>query len=569
MASIAIGQKIHGQFRADAFIASGGMGAVYRVWDLQRNVPLAMKVLHADLAEDPALLSSFRREARALSKLAHPNIVPFYGLYEEAGSYFLLERFIEGQTLKDILRERAGQPLTAAEMLPYLKALCSALGYAHANGLVHCDVKPGNVIVEKSGTIYLTDFGVARHAESTTTTFAGAGTPAYMAPEQIRSEAVTAETDIYSLGVLLYELLTGQRPFRGEGTGSASGGTAGERIRQAHLKQAAADPRSVNAQVGEEMARVILVCLAKEGEQRWANTEELFRRACAAAGVRPDAVPAQTTPLQMAETHWPAQNESPAANNAAGLPPKLAPTRAKGLLPALVVGALLIIALTGYIAVQGKNSQNGPGSSQANRSSATVAEIALPPAQSTPAPGEDAQQKQLAEQLQATGTAIALQQTRMRLTMDAPSSTPFPTEAPTVTEAPTAMPPTAAPAPTNPPSSANQWGSISDVSFSTHDVYCSQHDALTITVSMTRVDSITFYYRLQHMVTNAVLSGDDWLIIVHLTRNSDNTARAATLTSGVDFPCPPAHAYMVWQIVADDGSYRTGRQDKPIINIYP
>jgi hypothetical protein len=104
---------------------------------------------------------------------------------------------------------------------------------------------------------------------------------------------------------------------------------------------------------------------------------------------------------------------------------------------------------------------------------------------------------------------------------------------------------------------------------SPQDIYCSRHDALTITMAMSQPDSITFYYRLQHAVTNEVLSGDQWLIVVHLTRNSDNTERSATIVAGQDFLCPSAHAYLVWQIVADDGSYRTGRQDRPIVNIFP
>ena len=207
-----IGTILLNQFRVDAFIAAGGMGAVYRVQDLRRNVPLAMKILHADLAEDPSIFKRFRREANALKKLAHPNIVTCYGLEQTPDFAFLLEAYIDGPTLKDIMRYRGGMPFPIPEALAYLKALGAALGYAHANGVVHCDIKPGNVILDRGGAIYLTDFGIARHAESTTTTLATAGTPAYMAPEQIRGEAVTPATDVYALGVLLFELLTGQRP---------------------------------------------------------------------------------------------------------------------------------------------------------------------------------------------------------------------------------------------------------------------------------------------------------------------------------------------------------------------
>jgi len=203
-----IGQIFLNQFRVEAFIASGGMGAVYRVTDLKRNCPLAMKVLHADLADDPSVFKRFEREAQALQKLRHPNIVPFYGLFQSQGQPFLLEEFIEGNSLQGILRERNGQPLPVEETIIYMKGLCAALHYAHANKVVHCDVKPGNVLVNRQGNIFLADFGIAKFIDATTTmTMGGAGTPAYMAPEQIAGRSVAPATDIYALGVMLFEML--------------------------------------------------------------------------------------------------------------------------------------------------------------------------------------------------------------------------------------------------------------------------------------------------------------------------------------------------------------------------
>ncbi len=178
----------------------------------------------------------FKGEANAFKKLTHSNIVPVYGLYQTTDFAFLLERYVDGPSLKDILRKRQGAPLQVDEVSIYLKALCAALGYAHANGMVHCDVKPGTVMIDQGGNVYLTDFGIARHSDSTTTTLATVGTAAYMAPEQIRGEPVSPATDIYALGVMLYEMLTGQRPFKGDEKGTdSSGATANERIRYAHL----------------------------------------------------------------------------------------------------------------------------------------------------------------------------------------------------------------------------------------------------------------------------------------------------------------------------------------------
>jgi eukaryotic-like serine/threonine-protein kinase len=364
MPSISIGQRICHQFRVDAFIASGGMGAVYRVWDLQRNVPLAMKVLHADLAEEPVMLSSFRREARSLQKLAHPNIVPFYGLYEEEDGYFLLERFIEGQTLKEILRKRGGRPLTPAEALPFLKTLSSALGYAHANGLVHCDIKPGNVMVEQNGTIYLTDFGVARHSQSTTTTFAGAGTPAYMAPEQIRSDAVMPETDIYSLGVMLYELLTGQRPFTGNENGAGNtNATSGERIRQAHLQLTPPDPCRINPALPSGLAQVLLTALQKSPQRRFHSMSELFSAACSAAGYRESDIPSVSMLREVkTDNHGPVTPpDAHISNHGPVIPGPAGDGRRKKMAWVIIAGAAVFIFILILATRPGGGSHNTPG----------------------------------------------------------------------------------------------------------------------------------------------------------------------------------------------------------------
>ena len=286
-----VGQVLLNQYRVDAFIASGGMGAVFRVWDLKRNVPLAMKVLHADLAEDPSIFKRFQREANALKKLTHPNIVPFYGLHHTQDFTFILEAYVDGPTLKDVLRARNGKPLPVSEALTYLRALSAALGYAHVHGVVHCDVKPGNVIIDRGGQIYLTDFGIARHAESTTTTLGAAGTPAYMAPEQIRGEAVSPATDVYALGVLLFEMLTGQRPFRGDEKGTESAGaTANERTRYAHLHLPPPDARLLNLSIPEGLAQVIQKALAKDHQARYSDIITFYKAVLQATTISPEQV---------------------------------------------------------------------------------------------------------------------------------------------------------------------------------------------------------------------------------------------------------------------------------------
>jgi len=288
--AIGLNQTLLNRYRIDAFIASGGMGAVYRVWDEQRNVSLALKVLHDDLVDDPALVKSFMREARALERLRHPNIVPFYGAKESQDRVFLLAHFINGPTLKRILK---ATKFSILDSLTVLKALCAALGFAHRNNVVHCDVKPGNIMVDSGGNLYLTDFGIARHAESTRTTFGGAvGTAYYMAPEQFLEEQVTAATDVYALGVLLFEMLAGKKPFTGaEVGGDTDRTTRRQRIIHAHLKLPTPDPRSINPSIPENLAIVVLKALAKRPQDRYQSTTEFFSMVCEATGIAVEAVP--------------------------------------------------------------------------------------------------------------------------------------------------------------------------------------------------------------------------------------------------------------------------------------
>jgi serine/threonine protein kinase len=287
-----IGQTLLNQFRIDSFVASGGMGAVYRVWDIKRNVPLAMKVLHPELADDPVMFKRFQREARALSQLAHPNIVPFYGLYQHNDLIFLLQQYVDGPSLKEVLRQRKNQGLPTQEAFACLQALCSALGYTHALGLVHCDIKPGNVLVDRSGIVYLTDFGIVRYSEGTTTTLVSAGTPAYMAPEQILGKPVSPATDVYALGLLAFELLTGRRPFTGEEVVSKKELTLNERLRLAHLRINPPSPSTINASLPESLSNVILRSLSKRPGNRFANAGEFW---LAMQSVIREPIPARVT----------------------------------------------------------------------------------------------------------------------------------------------------------------------------------------------------------------------------------------------------------------------------------
>lgn len=363
MSSSIVGQIIANQFRVDTFISAGGMGSVFRVWDLKRNVPLAMKVLHPDLAEDQIIFERFKREARALRKLEHPNIVPFYGLYETSSLIFLLQRFIDGPTLKEVLAQRSGSTFSDEDVLCVMKALCSAVGYAHNNNVIHCDIKSANVMVDRGGHVYLSDFGIARHAESDVTAMPGAGTPAYMAPEQILSKTVTKQTDIYAIGVLLFELLTGVRPFRGsENPREQTGNTANERIRYAHLNLPAPDPRQFNPAISPSVSAVVLKALEKDPNARFSSCQDLFLTLCEVFDTVPELIPDQLnrifhTPIP--EVQQPSQKSvpttSPLSNNIGSSPQNFpqnhrAPVK-KWIFPVLMgvivmlIGALIIPSL--------------------------------------------------------------------------------------------------------------------------------------------------------------------------------------------------------------------------------
>lgn len=308
-----IGETLLNQFRIDRFIAAGGMATIYRVWDLKRSVPLAMKVLHPEYASDPSLMARFEREAQSLQMLVHPHIVPFYGLYRAGDITFLLERYIDGPSLDEVLRwhgrdrhresgeaglgatkisESGGWSLPLVEALVYFKGVFTSLGYAHAQGIIHCDVKPGNVLVDQGGHVYLTDFGIARYMDTAVTTSSGLGTPLYMAPEQILGERLSARTDIYALGVLLFELLTGARPFTGDtGVPPEVGENPSDRIRYQQIYVPPPDPRSLNPQIPERLAQVVLRALAKDPEQRYPSVQAMADEIAAAVAARFETLP--------------------------------------------------------------------------------------------------------------------------------------------------------------------------------------------------------------------------------------------------------------------------------------
>ena len=199
-------------------IGGGGMADVYKAHDTILDRMVAVKILHAQLANDEEFLEKFRLEAKGAARLSHPNIVGIYDVGHDAGKYFIVREYIAGETLKKRV-QREGR-LSVEESLRIAKEIARALREAHANNLVHCDIKPHNILVTADGRVKVADFGIARAVTSSTMTYNGniVGSVHYFSPEQAKGTKITPKSDIYSLGVVLYEMLTGELPFTGETT---------------------------------------------------------------------------------------------------------------------------------------------------------------------------------------------------------------------------------------------------------------------------------------------------------------------------------------------------------------
>lgn len=288
-----------GRYELRSRIGIGGMAKVYRALDRQLGREVAVKVLDPELAADPAFVERFQREARAAAALSHPNIVRLYDLAAVDDTYYLVMEYIAGSNLKEVLRQRG--PLPELEALDLAAHIAGALEAAHQQGIVHRDVKPHNVLLDENGQARVADFGLARpaSAEQLTPGPVVLGTPRYMSPEQAQGQPADGRSDLYSLGVVLYELLTGQVPFTGETAVAVS---------LQHVRDEPRRPSLARPAISPLTDTLVLKALAKDPAQRYQRAEDMraaleqLRRQLVAESLAPTHRIRPVAPIEVQET---------------------------------------------------------------------------------------------------------------------------------------------------------------------------------------------------------------------------------------------------------------------------
>jgi serine/threonine protein kinase/tetratricopeptide (TPR) repeat protein len=261
------GTTFAGRYEIIEELGKGGMGKVYRVVDKKLNEEVAMKLVKPEIASDKKTLERFSNELKLARKIVHKNVARMFDLNEEKGTHYITMEYVRGEDLKRLIR-KIGQ-LSTGQVIPIAKQICEGLAEAHRLGVVHRDLKPQNIMVDEEGNARIMDFGIARSLKAKGITGAGVmiGTPEYMSLEQVEGKEVDQRSDIYSLGVILYEMVTGKVPFEGDTPFT---------IGMKHKSEIPKDPKALNAQIPEDLNRLILKCLEKDKETRYQNTAEII-----------------------------------------------------------------------------------------------------------------------------------------------------------------------------------------------------------------------------------------------------------------------------------------------------
>ncbi|MGM7681749.1 Stk1 family PASTA domain-containing Ser/Thr kinase [Cytobacillus sp. Hm23] len=261
-----IGKRLNDRYDIVEVVGGGGMANVYLAKDMILDREVAIKVLRLDFSHDEEFIRRFRREAQAATSLAHPNIVTIYDVGEEDNIYYIVMEYVRGKTLKQYIQAYA--PLSVQETLNIMEQLTSAISHAHQNQIVHRDIKPQNILVNNNGTVKITDFGIAMALSSTTITHTNSvlGSVHYLSPEQARGGLANNKSDIYSLGIVMFELLTGEIPFSGESVVS---------IALKHLQSETPSPKRWNPDIPQSVENIILKSTAKDTLHRYDSVDDM------------------------------------------------------------------------------------------------------------------------------------------------------------------------------------------------------------------------------------------------------------------------------------------------------
>lgn len=262
------GKKLGGRYEIDSRVGGGGMAMVYKARDVLLNRFVAIKVLNESLSNDSEFIRRFSREAQAAASLSHPNVVNVYDVGRDGYSHYIVMELVEGPTLKEYIQDNG--PLPVEEAAAIVVQICEGLAHAHDNQIVHRDIKPHNILLGSKGRVKVTDFGIARAASSSTITQKGSvmGSVHYFSPEQARGGAIGEKSDIYSLGVVLYEMITGELPFDGDSAIS---------IALKHLQEPVEDPRKYNPDLSDEFTNIILKALEKDPAERFSSSRAMMQ----------------------------------------------------------------------------------------------------------------------------------------------------------------------------------------------------------------------------------------------------------------------------------------------------
>jgi serine/threonine protein kinase len=260
------GSTFAGRYQIVEELGRGGMGNVYKAQDTEIKEKIALKLIKPEISSDKKTIERFQNELKLARKISHRNVCRMHDLGKSEGNYFITMEYVDGENLKGMIR-MMGQ-LSSGKAISIAKQVCEGLSEAHRIGVVHRDLKPSNIMIDKDGNAKIMDFGIARSLTGKGITGVGVmiGTPEYMSPEQVESKEIDQRSDIYSLGVILYEMVTGQVPFEGDTPYS---------IGVKHKSEAPRNPKEINPQISDDLNRMILKCLEKEKDKRYQSAGEL------------------------------------------------------------------------------------------------------------------------------------------------------------------------------------------------------------------------------------------------------------------------------------------------------